>query len=185
MFLRADPMRTRREADCSRLVSLSSRGSVRLSQRSHGSLAIALYADDATREAPPAICRPAGSLSPRPRHHSAGGRGAALPVDLKIIERTLIDKCGCVAAAARDLGVRARDRRGRTSAARRAGEPGSNDAAQGGCVFSALERCRAAAAAGAGRRVMSQPRCKPSRSSGSTSPTRTGSRKRIGRDNCG
>ena len=32
-------------------------------------------------------------------------RGVALPVDLKIIEQTLIDKCGCVAAAARDLGV--------------------------------------------------------------------------------
>ena len=29
----------------------------------------------------------------------------ALPVDIKIIEQTLIDKCGCVAAAARDLGV--------------------------------------------------------------------------------
>jgi hypothetical protein len=29
----------------------------------------------------------------------------ALAVDLKIIEQTLIDKCGCVAAAARDLGV--------------------------------------------------------------------------------
>ena len=28
-----------------------------------------------------------------------------LAVDLKIIEQTLIDKCGCVAAAARDLGV--------------------------------------------------------------------------------
>jgi hypothetical protein len=35
----------------------------------------------------------------------------ALPVDLKIIEQTLIDKCGCVAAAARDLGVRSVDLR--------------------------------------------------------------------------
>ena len=32
-------------------------------------------------------------------------REVALPVDLKIIEQTLIDKCGCIAAAARDLGV--------------------------------------------------------------------------------
>jgi hypothetical protein len=32
-------------------------------------------------------------------------RGAAVPADLKIIEQTLIDKCGCIAAAARDLGV--------------------------------------------------------------------------------
>jgi len=31
--------------------------------------------------------------------------GAAVPADLKIIEQTLIDKCGCIAAAARDLGV--------------------------------------------------------------------------------
>jgi hypothetical protein len=29
----------------------------------------------------------------------------ALPVDLKIIEQTLVDKCGCVAAAARELGM--------------------------------------------------------------------------------
>jgi hypothetical protein len=32
-------------------------------------------------------------------------RGVALPVDLGIIEQTLIDKCGCVAAAVRVLGV--------------------------------------------------------------------------------
>ena len=38
-------------------------------------------------------------------------RGAAPPVDLKIIEQALIDKCGCVAAAARALGVRSVDLR--------------------------------------------------------------------------
>jgi hypothetical protein len=38
-------------------------------------------------------------------------REIALPVDLKIIEQTLIDKCGCVAAAARDLGMRSGDLR--------------------------------------------------------------------------
>ena len=32
-------------------------------------------------------------------------REVALPVDLRIIEQTLIEKCGCVAAAARVLGV--------------------------------------------------------------------------------
>jgi hypothetical protein len=32
-------------------------------------------------------------------------REVAFPVDLKIIEQTLIDRRGCVAAAARDLGV--------------------------------------------------------------------------------
>ena len=35
----------------------------------------------------------------------------ALPVDLKIIEQTLVDKCGCVAAAARDLGMPSGDLR--------------------------------------------------------------------------
>ena len=38
-------------------------------------------------------------------------REVALPVDLKIIEQTLIDKCGCVAAAARDLSVPSADLR--------------------------------------------------------------------------
>jgi hypothetical protein len=37
--------------------------------------------------------------------------GGALPVDLQIIEQTLIDKCGCIAAAARDLGVASVDLR--------------------------------------------------------------------------
>jgi hypothetical protein len=37
--------------------------------------------------------------------------GAAPPIDLKIIEQTLIDKCGCVAAAARDLGMPSGDLR--------------------------------------------------------------------------
>jgi hypothetical protein len=35
----------------------------------------------------------------------------ALPVDLKIIEQTLIDKYGCVAAAARDLSMPSGDLR--------------------------------------------------------------------------
>jgi hypothetical protein len=38
-------------------------------------------------------------------------RDIALPVDLKIIEQTLIDKCGCIAAAARDLSVPSADLR--------------------------------------------------------------------------
>jgi hypothetical protein len=38
-------------------------------------------------------------------------RGAALPVDLRIIEQTLIENCGCIAAAARVLGVSSVDLR--------------------------------------------------------------------------
>ena len=38
-------------------------------------------------------------------------REVALPVDLKIIEQTLIDKCGCISAAARDLGMPSGDLR--------------------------------------------------------------------------
>jgi hypothetical protein len=37
--------------------------------------------------------------------------GAALPVDLKVIEQTLIENCGCVAAAARVLGMPSGDLR--------------------------------------------------------------------------
>jgi hypothetical protein len=38
-------------------------------------------------------------------------REVALPVDVGIIEQTLIDKCGCVSAAARDLGMPSSDLR--------------------------------------------------------------------------
>jgi hypothetical protein len=38
-------------------------------------------------------------------------REVALPVDLRIIEQTLIENCGCVAAAARVLGVSSVDLR--------------------------------------------------------------------------
>jgi hypothetical protein len=38
-------------------------------------------------------------------------REAALPVDLGIIEQTLIDKCGCIPAAARVLGMPSGDLR--------------------------------------------------------------------------
>jgi hypothetical protein len=42
-------------------------------------------------------------------------REIALPVDLKIIEQTLIENCGCVAAAARVLGVPSVDLRRRVA----------------------------------------------------------------------
>ena len=89
-------------------------------------------------------------------------RGAALPVDLKIIEQALLDKAGSIAAAARALGVRSDDlrrlvasrplladtiyegtERALDAAEQRCRRPRprkSNVADQGRDVFSALER---------------------------------------------